>query len=193
MEIESKILISESCFEEFVALKNEERMTPMEHLESEDSYYSAYPSREEAIAHGEPLVRLRKTRGGNTGNTSCKCILTMKKKSIKDGVEYNEESESYISEGHAEETIQVAFPNKWFTKSKEAYGFHCCDGHAHVEFVKVSSNNTTIHAVEIECTDVDDIDLAKEYIRIAFLALGFKNPETQYNLTSWKDLLGGGA
>lgn len=187
MEIESKILISKSRFEELVALKNGERMTPMEHLESKDSYYSAYPSREEAIAHGEPLVRLRRTSGGNRS----KCILTMKQKSIKDGVEYNEESESYISEGHAEETIQMAFPNKWFTKIKEAYGFHCCDGHAHVEFVRVSSNKTTIYAVEIECTDVDDIDLAKEYIRIAFLTLGFKNPETQYNLTSWKDLLGG--
>lgn len=184
MEIESKILINKEKYEHLVADIQKTRTFGLDKkVVRKDTYISAYETEEERKANNEPMIRLRVENCQRN-------VLTVKRKQIKDGVEFNVEKETILG---SKEPLLVLFPYTWYEKTKVATGYVLpfINFDVHVEYVEVSVlNKDPVYAVEIEVTD-DNVSLetAKFAIKLAFENIGFKDPESQYNNESWRKIL----
>ena len=182
MEIESKILITKEQYDELRQNAVDSIIMAPE-CTRKDVYRSLYATEAERKANNEPMIRIR------TENDA-KHFLTIKRKSIQDGTEVNEEYETLIADI---KPIEVLCPHVWYEKTKVAIGYSLkfINFDVHVEFVQVSvQNKDPIYAVEIEVTDDKvSVEMAKSAIKLAFTYLGFADPESKYEVRSWRQLL----
>lgn len=176
-EIEAKILLSE---EEYKDLKCNNNWTEV-HNKS-DLYYSKYGSIEEGRQHGEPITRIR--------NEDYKCFFTLKKKTIENGVEINQEDETEISDVYPiEQLLLDSGYGVVFRKSKHSLGKTITIS-KHKFHVELEIINQKVYALEIECTEGESsaIDV-RTFLFEAFKYMGIENSEERFEHRSWMDII----
>ncbi len=142
-EIEMKIPLTE---EQYMSLAGDFIKQDIEIILKSDEYYSRYKTRKERLENNEPqVIRIRSEKyaenGGNmfkkldsfqkvvmffehlrtdsSTDFSEKTFFTLKTKTIKDGIELNEEHETFVQDA---QPVRKLFEStgfiKWFEKSK---------------------------------------------------------------------------
>lgn len=178
-EIESKIILTEEEFDRIVAEFG--KRDTYEVANKSDKYYSVYGSIEQGRAHKEPLIRIREEGD--------KAFFTLKKKTVRDGVEYNEENETFVEDSSVIEKFLLATGyKKVFEKTKETMGVYYNDSefsyHAEVEKL-----NDKVFAIEVECVEPGDPQKIKEGVLKVFEAIGIKDPGSRLESRSWMEIL----
>ena len=120
MEVEIKIPITDVQYQDFVK-DAENRDELFGKCRRTDTYYSQYDSKEERLAHGEPLIRIRSEENYKG---EVRDFLTYKIKQTINGVENNVERETEVADDIT--VIQELFENcgfkVWWSKDKKAVG-----------------------------------------------------------------------
>jgi len=162
-------------------------------LLKEDEYYSRYNSYEERVKNNEAqCIRLRSEKYFSEDDKliNTQSYFTIKRKTYKDGMEINQENESFISNPEVlREMFQEASYNCWFKKIKHSYSVHC---HS------ILYNNIPIHAELVKVNDllyfeieVTDEKLEDNLIQLALIHLVklFKLDPEKKDIRSWKQIL----
>lgn len=151
-EIELKVPLSDSDYDRLRL----EYFAGVEEVIKCDEYFSRYDTLEERIRYDEPkVIRLRKE-----GNES---FFTVKRKSIQNGIEVNEEQETFIQNPEVLKNFMVLSGyHRWFYKEKKAYGIfyetkEYPDLKFHMELVTVNG----MKYLEVEVTDQADYSEAQ--------------------------------
>lgn len=159
-EIELKIPLSKSQYDDLFSFINGQVLyegvmvldTPI-FIKKTDEYYSRYNSKQEQILNGEPqVIRIR----SEEKNTKQESYFTIKRKRKENGIEFNEENETYIENAQVlRDLFSFSGYQKYFEKCKNAWS-------CKVSFCDDDGVNTTFHFelekvnellyVEIECT-----------------------------------------
>ena len=150
-EIEMKVPVSENEFQRLLDFASKTK-SGVEHYLKKDEYYSRYDSDEERKTKGEPkVIRIRTEKSDEEE----KHFFTIKYKTIENGTEFNDESETFIEDVSVlEKFLKVSDYKKYFEKTKESYSaYYDCDSDKqivfHIELVIING----LHYVEIEVTD----------------------------------------
>lgn len=195
-EIELKIPLTKQQYDDIFCVINGEKTfdgvkvlsTPV-FIKKWDEYYSRYKDREERKVHGEPqVIRIR----GEEKDGKVESYFTIKRKSKENGIEFNEENETYIENADVlRDLFGVASYVKYFEKCKEAWGCNCAltsrdDVVFHFELEKVNQ----YFYVEIEYTKEDmDPTIVGQLLETLVRKLGL-NPEDKDSRSWMKILLG---
>ena len=130
-EIELKIPLSQVQYDDlYKKIFVEKNCTGVKVLDSSseqiykhDEYFTKYATLEERAKKNEPqVIRLRteSVRGDK------QCFLTIKRKTVQNGIEVNKEDETLVSD---ENVLRLFFEEagyrRWFNKEKKAYSSHC--------------------------------------------------------------------
>ena len=158
-EIELKIPLSKTeydgLFDEIWCKQKVEGIKILDFSKDEvfkqDEYFSKYKTLEERKNSSEPqVIRIRtEITGGQK-----KSYFTIKRKTLRDGVEVNREDETFLEDAEVlREFFEEAGYWRWFNKEKKAFSAHCaiCGKEElafHVELVVVNE----MPYVEIEIT-----------------------------------------
>lgn len=205
-EIEIKVPLTENQYNDiFANIFEKKRINKITVKDSSkeivtkiDEYYSKYKTREERINNHEPQVIRIRTEKQNEKNTS---FFTIKRKSIQNGIEFNQEDETYIENASVlRDMFELANYICWFKKQKDAYGAHCSFEDFpgidfHLELEKV--NNLLYVEVEVVSDDVNgnEIENALEPDKIKSALCDFVrqlnlNPENK-DKRSWVEIITG--
>jgi len=193
-EIELKIPLSKNEYDDLYKIIYSEKQictvkilsTPV-FVKKYDEYYSKYKTREERKNNDEPqVIRIR----GEESKNNKKSFFTLKRKSKENGIEFNDEKETYIENADVlRDLFCVAGYIKYFEKCKEAFGVMCClNSNPNVEFHLELEKVNQFYYVEIECTK-DDIEPARvgNLLESLVLELGL-DPKTR-DSRSWMKIL----
>ena len=146
-EIELKIPLSDGEYDDL----KKRYFSGTEKVLKKDEYFSRYDTLEERIKNNEPKVIRIRTEGEEV-------YFTIKRKSIKNGIEVNEEKESLITNPEVlYDFLSLSGYHRWFNKEKEAYGyFYKSESYSklsfHMELVTVNG----MKYLEVEVTDTLD-------------------------------------
>lgn len=177
-EIELKFPLTDSQYSNILAIiKGEKPLDGVEvqqglvHLSKSDSYFSRFDSDEERKKSGEPRVIRLRTEAvlDNPSAVEHKSYFCIKYKTIKDGLEFNSENETFVEDAEPLLTFfTVAGYKKYFEKNKESYAVYCksrvdVEVLFHVELVIVNGHKY----LEVEVTQAT---LEPERIRKALEA-----------------------
>ena len=194
-EIEIKVPLTENQYEHILnlILKKEKSQVVFsdrtENLLKSDEYYSRYKTKEERKSAGEPkVIRLRTEKNLSDGLE--KAFFTIKKKSKKDGIEFNDEQETFIENPEVLRNFfeQTGF-SRWFTKTKKAVSAYGRLGNPDgLEFhVEAESVNGLLY-IEIEYTK-DDAEPEKVKNQLeAFVRACGADPEKK-DSRSWVEII----
>ena len=145
-EIEIKIPLTQSEYDELFAKINEPPFSTPIHLLKSDTYFSRYDTREERRAKNEPQVIRIRTDENMTEDTK-KSYFCIKRKTIENGIEFNAENETFIEDENVLKLLfEVSDYHQFFQKNKDAFSTYYNDMHLELEKV----NGLTY--VEIEVT-----------------------------------------
>ena len=204
-EIELKVPLSSEKFSEIKKIiLGEEKFDSIDfknptHILKQDEYFSLYKTHKERIAHNElKVIRIRTEKEfispdcENQDVKSEKSFFCIKRKVIKNGVEFNSEHETFIENPDVlRNFFEASGFIKWFEKSKDSLSVHCSQKSGefseimlHLELEKVNC----LPYIEIECTK-NDISPEKAHTAISnlLLALGI-NPEER-DSRSWAKII----
>lgn len=153
-----------------------------------DMYFSRYANDEERNINGEPkVIRIR----SEIIEENKKSYLTIKRKKIENGVEFNQEDETFVENPDVlEDLFNFSGYKKYFEKKKESFGVMCClsdkkDLQFHFELVNV---NNLLYA-EVECTvEQDDSDEIRK--NLEELVKNFELDPKNKDSRSWMKILG---
>lgn len=195
-EIELKIPLKKQQYDDiFCVIKGEKTLDGVKVLSEPvfikkwDEYYSRYKDREERKIHGEPQVlRIR----GEEKDGKIESYFTIKRKSKENGIEFNEENETYIENADVlRDFFNVACYIKFFEKCKEAWGCNCAltnrdDVVFYFELEKVNQ----FYYIEVEYTNEDENpDVVRKLLEE--LVIQFElNPKDRDSRSWMKILLG---
>ncbi|MBP5568722.1 MAG: CYTH domain-containing protein [Treponema sp.] len=146
-EIELKIPLSDGEYDEL----KKRYFSGAEKVIKKDEYFSRYDTLEERIKNNEPKVIRIRTEGEEA-------YFTIKRKSIKNGIEVNEEKETLITNPEVlYDFLGLSGYHRWFYKEKKAYGtFYETKEYPglkfHMELVTVNG----MKYLEVEVTDTLD-------------------------------------
>ena len=195
-EIELKIPLTNQQYDEIFCVINGEKtldgikvLSKPVFIKKWDEYYSRYKNREERDVHGEPqVIRIR----GEEKEGKIESYFTIKRKSKENGIEFNEENETYIENPDVlRDFFNVACYIRFFEKCKEAWGCNVCvsenpQAEFHLELEKVNQ----YYYVEIEYTKEDmDPNIVGQLLETLVRKLGL-NPKDKDSRSWGKILLG---
>lgn len=181
-EYEAKVLITP---EEMLSILATASHMSVPHTK-EDRYYSRHSSTTSAKAFGESLTRIRIDDGRN--------FLTLKTKSIKEGIEDNVELETRI--GGIKPLVKLleeAGYVEYFRKTKTSWGLGCRpitdNATINVELVRVSSGlvDKTFYALEIEIVGAESCNALNDLLEAEFAKYGKSLKDAEHR--SWMELL----
>lgn len=154
-----------------------------------DEYYSRFDSREERIAGGEPQViriRTEEIEGEK------KAFFTIKRKSRQNGIELNQEDETFVEEAAViRDMLEIAGYKCWFRKEKHNYSVNCCMNSMgsmdyHLELEEVNG----MKYAEIEVTSLEgDADKIKASLNEFAECLGLDSEKK--DIRSWVEIING--
>lgn len=184
-EIEIKIPLTDAEYEKiFLEIKDK-----AEHLKKSDEYFSRYDTREERKKNNEPqVIRIRTEE--NLDKNQTETFFCLKFKSIENGVEFNSENESLISDANPLRLFfEVAGYKKFFEKKKDAYSYYYqsevlknISFHLELEIIN------GLKYVEIEVTDCDlDAAVIRQELEHYVTQLGLD--VTKRDSRSWMEIL----
>lgn len=169
-----------------------------EFLVKQDEYYSRYNSYEERLKNNEAqCIRIRSeavySASSLSDNGECtekNVYFTIKRKTYKDGMELNQEDETYIENPEVLKELFLEAKYKcWFTKEKEAYSIYCkaeafSDISIHCELVNVNN----LLYLEAEITEEKlSADIAEKALN-QFVCLLKLDPNKK-DVRSWKEII----
>ncbi len=169
-----------------------------------DEFYSRYTTRKEREENNEPSgIRLRVETetatteiATNLGTQilSTRAYFTIKRKSSKNGIEINEENETFIKNSDVlKQFFEVAGYKCWFKKVKTAYSCYAdYEGLTfHVELVKV--NNLPYIEIEVvseqnmKTDSFENVDSIATKLEDFVKVIGFD--PSKKDARSWRDIL----
>lgn len=177
MEIEIKIPMKKEDWEAMVENLKDVTM----YVFKKDTYYSKCDTVAMRRTLQEPLIRIR--------DTSQSQYLTIKKKSVKDNVEVNEELESNIGQSIEAvlELLKLNGYSVWFEKNKKSHRWSQILNHINLTCELVCVNGAyyyfEVEAADYNASEKSAIEALKECVKK--YGLKWKNRDSR----SWVDII----
>ncbi|WP_407427760.1 CYTH domain-containing protein [Treponema sp.] len=189
-EIELKVPLTQNQYETISGILKNNKTFPgftyhsLKLIQKHDEYFSLYKSHEERIKNKElRVIRIR------TENNK-KAYFCIKQKKLKDGIEFNNEQETFIENPDVLRSFFEATGYiKWFEKKKDSIFVNCSvssisDFEANLEIEKV--NGLPYAEIEYTKDDINPVEIRKNLEKI-LNTLGI-NPENR-DSRSWAEIL----
>ena len=201
-EIEIKIPLEQDQYDTlFNAVKGNNSINGVEfynhntncydHLLKSDEYFSKYDTRQERKDHGEPqVIRIRTEKDCLSGKKES--FFCIKVKKIENGIELNQEFETFVQDDEAiRKLMEVQGLKKFFSKQKESISVYSRatgidDIEFHLELV-------TVNGLKYAETEVVQSELAADKVRagleqyMKMLGLDVSKRDSR----SWMEILDG--
>ena len=178
---------------------------PLESIEKFDEYYSLYNTREESRVAGEPqVIRLRSEKISLLYETDSpteknfsenslfneKSFFCIKRKSVKNGVEFNEENETFVENPDViRDLLLFSGYHKFFQKKKNALSAYCLLPEIllssfHLELERVNG----LKYIEVEVTEEKESPTKVRFALEKFISFFSLDPSKR-DSRSWMEIL----
>lgn len=192
-EIELKIPLEEEQYDSLLSLINKNGFKGIScsdtaEILKTDEYWSRYDTHEERIKNGEP--RVIRIRCEEQGSEQVQAFFTLKQKTVQNGIEFNEEQETFIQNPDVLRNVFLATGfKKWFCKEKKSVSCYARSSGSeglvfHLELEKVNG----LPYLEIEYTkDDEEPQKIRSALESLVRELGL-NPEKR-DSRSWVEII----